>query len=329
MPQTPPYVDRARGMLLGLAVGDALGAPLEFCRRDQRQKVVDMVGGGPHRLTPGQWTDDTAMALAVADWVIYDHPARPETLMKRFAEWRDDGAYSCTGTCFDIGRTTSGAISYFLETDVGLAGPTGDDTAGNGSIMRLAPTVIPCRLSETQAVELARLQGMTTHRAHAADSSCEVLARILHRNLHRQPGAAAVLTLGDERVHPVLVPIARGDYQRKRRARIRSSGYAVDTLEAALWATASTDTFEDAVVLAVNLGGDADTVGAVTGQIAGAVYGASGIPERWGDVLAWKAQIERYAEELIDAEPVFRFASGRRAKWLSRLRRRFAPIVRS
>ena len=131
--------DRALGCLLGLAVGDALGTTLEFARRDSRPAVTDMVGGGPFGLPPGAWTDDTSMALCLAESLLAHGRVDPHDLMTRFVRWYRDGHNSVTGTCFDIGGATRAALERFLRTGDPLAGSTDPRSAGNGSIMRLAP----------------------------------------------------------------------------------------------------------------------------------------------------------------------------------------------
>lgn len=134
--------DRAIGALLGLAVGDALGTTLEFSARDGRERITDMVGGGPFKLEPGQWTDDTSMALALADSLIARDVLDERDLMTRFVSWMDEGAYSSNGRCFDIGNTVSAALNRFKATGDPIAGSTDPRTAGNGSLMRLAPVAI-------------------------------------------------------------------------------------------------------------------------------------------------------------------------------------------
>ncbi len=142
LPLSPEAQDRARGALLGLAVGDALGTTLEFTERDRKPHHTEMTGGGPFGLEPGQWTDDTSMALALADSLVERRGFDPRDLMTRFVAWRKKGDYSCTGTCFDIGITTQRALTTFQRTGEPFAGSTALDDAGNGSIMRLAPAVL-------------------------------------------------------------------------------------------------------------------------------------------------------------------------------------------
>lgn len=294
---SPSIEDRARGAFLGLAVGDALGATLEFEPRDTHPLHTEMLGGGPFDLKPGQWTDDTSMALALAESLIAHPDFDPTDLMRRFVAWAEDGTYSCTGTCFDIGLTTRQALSRFMRTGDPFAGSTAPDTAGNGSLMRVAPVALRALDDEARAVRIARDQSRTTHAAAEAVEACDLFVRIL-REAIQGAGKDALRSRpwdGTARVRD----IAAGTWRGKARSQIKSSGYVIDTLEAALWCTDQAASFEEALVLAVNLAGDADTVGAVTGQIAGAVFGASAIPQRWLGPLAWREQLETLATQLV------------------------------
>lgn len=287
--------DRAIGALVGLAVGDALGTTLEFSARDSRPEHRDMIGGGPFQLAPGQWTDDTATALALADSLIRMQLFDATDFAKCLVSWWRDGDFSCTGTCFDIGATTQGALATFERSGEAYSGSTSESAAGNGSIMRLAPAVLFALNDREAMLRLAADQSRVTHGAPQAVDACKILASQLRASI-----------LGTEdgfephfAVHPALSGIVKGQYLDKDRTEIGSSGYVVDTLEAALWAVATTSRFEDALVLSVNLAGDADTVGAVTGQLAGAKYGLGAIPERWLAPLAWREGIERTARSLL------------------------------
>lgn len=289
--------DRAVGALLGLAVGDALGTTLEFAARDTYPTLKNMVGGGPFNLEAGQWTDDTAMALALADSLIARGELDAADLAKRFVSWWHLGIYSCTGDCFDIGITTRIALGRAEATGDPFAGSTSEDSAGNGSIMRLAPAALFGWNDREQAIDVARQQSRVTHGAPQAVDACGLMAAALVDAI----GTGELRLSSDTILHPALAPLVQREFDEKPRSAITSSGYVVDTLEAALWAVTQSQTFEDALVLAVNLGGDADTVGAVTGQIAGALYGASAIPERWLEPLAWRERLGETAEALLTA----------------------------
>ena len=300
-------MDRAKGALLGLAVGDALGTTLEFSRRDEGPLHTEIVGKGPFGLKPGQWTDDTSMALALAASLIERGGFEARDVMDRFVAWWRQGEYSCTGECFDIGQTIKGALSLYVRDGRPFAGSTSPDTAGNGSIMRLAPAVLHGLRSVDVVLDTAVGQGRTTHQAPECIEACMLMATILRDAILRGPGAPVRYEVETwSGTEPAIAAIAKGGWRGRNRSEIRSTGHVAGTLEAALWAVERTASFEDAVVLAVNLAGDADTVGAVAGQIAGAVYGAAGIPDRWKSILAWRHEIERDAVALVAGAPARR-----------------------
>ena len=166
-----PELDRYRGALLGLAVGDALGAPVEFMRPGTFDPVTEMMGGGPHGLMPGEWTDDTSMALCLAESLIECQGFDPVDQLRRYVRWWQNGHLSSTGLCFDIGITTRTALENFQTTGE-PAGLTSPDSAGNGSIMRLAPVPMFFAQNMHDAVEYAARSSVTTHAAEEAVSAC-------------------------------------------------------------------------------------------------------------------------------------------------------------
>ncbi|MSU92336.1 ADP-ribosylglycohydrolase family protein [Rhodobacteraceae bacterium 2CG4] len=269
--------DRLKGAFLGLAVGDALGTTLEFSPRPAQPVVTDMVGGGPFGLAPGGWTDDTSMALCLADSLL-EHPGfDPDDLMRRFVNWWRTGHNSHTGTCFDIGITTSWALARFAQGGDPFAGSTDPRSAGNGGIMRLAPVVLAFHADPERMREVAALQSRTTHAAPECLEFAAQLADAIHAEIRGEGALVTGLS----------------------RASVSSSGYVRHTFDAAVWAVATTGSFREALLAAVNLGDDADTVSAVAGQIAGARYGLAGIPGEWLTKLAWRERIETRADRLI------------------------------
>ncbi len=294
--------DRARGALLGLAVGDAVGTTLEFSTRDSYPPLTDMVGGGPFGLKPGQWTDDTSMALALADSLVTCGRLDTFDLAERFVSWMRDGEYSATGTCFDIGNATRDALLGYLRDGEPLAGSTDPHSAGNGSLMRLAPVAIRgLRTEEGDMRAAARLQSRVTHGAIACLDACESWALAL-RSAMEGAGfddacAAAARVSPDD---PAVAAVLRGDWRDKSREAIASSGYVVHSLEASFWCVSQGGSFADMVLRAANLGDDADTTAAITGQLAGALHGASGIPTEWLEKLAWRERIIELADGLLD-----------------------------
>ena len=295
--------DRAMGAFLGLAVGDALGTTLEFRGRDREPRLVDIVGGGPFGLSPGCWTDDTAMALALADSLLAKETLDCRDLMDRFVAWWRNGEYSCTGSCFDIGNTIRQALERYRRTGNPLAGSTDPYSAGNGSLMRFAPVALRYWSDRARLDSVAAQQSRTTHAATEAIDGCRAFATLLADAISGEP-RRNVLAPRSFSGAPKIAEILGGGWRRKSRNSIRSSGYVVHTLEAAIWSVARTGNFRNAVVLAANLADDADTVAAVTGQLAGAIYGLSGIPKEWLDRIAWKDRLHDTARRL--ARPLSR-----------------------
>lgn len=291
--------DRALGALVGLAVGDAIGTTVEFKQRGSFDPVTDMVGGGPFNLKPGEWTDDTSMALCLADSLIAFDGLDERDLLERFCRWWLYGENSVTGHCFDIGNATAASLRAFQETGDIHSASADARNGGNGSIMRLAP--VACRYwnNPDKLRDAARRQSGTTHPAAEPVDASEALAMILGNAIRGMP-LTDLLSASCGPYTPKVQAVVDGSWRGKHRDAIRSSGYVIDTLEAAIWAcAASSGSFEQTVLRAVNLGDDADSVGAVAGQIAGAFYGLSGIAELWRKRLAWNDRIEGLADRLF------------------------------
>lgn len=298
-PDTSAEAIRARaiGALFGLAVGDAVGTTLEFKTRDSYLPLTDMIGGGPFGLKPGEWTDDTSMALALADSLITCGTLDERDLMERFCRWHEEGAYSSNGTSFDIGLTTRQALLRFRSNGDPLAGSTGPSTAGNGSLMRLAPVAIRFHRDRRALRDAAARQSKTTHGAAEAVDACVVFAELLADAIEGRP-KSEVLKAREFQLAPHTSCILAGSWRGKSRHEIESSGYVAHSLEATLWCTGRTANFKHAVLLAANLGHDADTTAAITGQLAGALYGVSGVPQAWAQRLAQRDRIKQLASGL-------------------------------
>jgi ADP-ribosyl-[dinitrogen reductase] hydrolase len=270
--------DRLLGSFLGLAIGDAVGTTVEFRARDTFEPVTDMVGKGPFNLPAGYFTDDTSMALCLAESLVANNDLNREDLLERFSRWYRNGENSPTGRCFDIGTTTRAAIVNYEKTR-STVNNTDPWDAGNGSIMRLAPAVIKYHNDGDRAVATAIMQGETTHGSVEACDSCELLARILlTAYVTDDKNNVLNIDIQDHWADSVKNILKTLDVSRDE---VNSSGYVIHTLHAALWCFKNTDNFRDAILLAANLGDDADTVAAVTGQIAGAFYGIDEIPVQW------------------------------------------------
>ncbi|WP_084611414.1 ADP-ribosylglycohydrolase family protein [Zooshikella ganghwensis] len=300
------FASRFRGCLLGLAVGDALGTTLEFKQRDE-SSVIDIIGQGPFNLEAGQWTDDTSMALCLAYSLLRKQCHDAKDQMDLYTLWWQHGALSVNGKCFDIGNTVIDALQNYQRSGNPISGSTHPHSAGNGSIMRLAPIVMFYCSSPAMAIKFAGESSKTTHGAQEAIDACYYLAALLQGALMGQDKNLLLSNLyeptaGIWKHYPLsdrILDIANGSYKQKARDEIKSSGYVVDTLEAALWAFNNSDSFTDGALLAVNLAGDADTIGAVYGQIAGAYYGEYNMPINWISKLHYSHIFYQKAEELM------------------------------
>jgi ADP-ribosyl-[dinitrogen reductase] hydrolase len=221
--------------------------------------------------------------------------------MDRYCRWQEEGYLSSNGRCFDIGNTVAAALRRYRQTGDPIAGSMNPHSAGNGSIMRLAPVPMFYYPDLGAAVQYAAESSRTTHGAPECLDACRLLAGIICRALS---GASKEDVLFEEsrsfQGEPKILAIARGEYRNKPIGEIRGTGYVVQSLEAALWCFCHTDTFEAAILKAANLGDDADTTAAVCGQVAGAYYGESGIPTKWLDRVAMRREISALADRLFE-----------------------------
>ena len=295
--------DRAIGALVGLAVGDAVGTTLEFRRPGTFTPIDDMVGGGPFRLPAGAWTDDTSMAMCLAESILDTGDLDPADQLRRYVAWRRGGYWSSTGTCFDIGGTTAAALSRFERTGAIVDADIDEHSAANGSLMRLAAVPIRWHTDIADAADRSGESSRTTHPAHRPVDACRLTGAIIAA-LIQGADAADVLDPGFWQwgdLHPAVDAVARGSWRTKEPPEIRGTGYSVDALEAALWAVGGADDFRSAVLRAANLGDDADTTAAIAGQIAGARWGVSVIPADWRERIVAGERIAAIAGRLHDA----------------------------
>ncbi|MFN8595633.1 MAG: ADP-ribosylglycohydrolase family protein [Anaerolineae bacterium] len=298
--------ERYLGCLLGLAVGDAVGTTLEFEAPGTFTPITDLIGGGPFDLKPGEWTDDTSMALCLAESLIERPTFDPIDQLERYVRWWREGYLSSNGVCFDIGGTVRSALTRYMQTHEAYCGSTDPNTAGNGSLMRLAPVPMRYAPDPIAAIERSGESSRTTHGAPAAIDACRYFGGLIVGALR---GATKDDLLSsryapipnywtDHPLHVAIDDIARGSFKAKQPPAIKGTGYVVNSLEAALWAFHHSESFRDGCLLAVNLGDDADTTGAIYGQLAGAYYGVAAIPIEWRSKLAQRDLIESFADRL-------------------------------
>ena len=303
-------VNKTRGSIIGLAVGDALGVPLEFKPPKTFQPVEDMIGGGAFDLKPGEWTDDTSMALCSAESLIEKKRFDTVDQLEKFSSWYKEGHLSVNGKCFDIGNTTRESLNQFEKTHEPYPGPDHERSAGNGSIMRLAPVPLFYFSDPVLAIETSAKSSRTTHGHVLAVDACRYMAGLIIGCLIGESKEKIL----SKRYSPVdgywkknkLAPeideVACGSFKDKNPPEIKGSGFVVKSLEAALWAFYNGKNFEDGCLMAVNLGDDADTTGAIYGQIAGAYYGESGIPDKWQNKLVKFDVIDSILNDLITVQ---------------------------
>jgi ADP-ribosyl-[dinitrogen reductase] hydrolase len=300
-----------RGTLLGLAIGDAIGTTLEFRVPGTFNKISDMMGGGPFNLEPGQWTDDTSMALCLASSLIEKRKFDPVDQMERYCRWWHTGYFSSTGKLVDIGSNTVRALDNFERTGLPYSGPTDEKSAGNGSLMRLAPVAMMYHKVPEIALENAALSSRTTHGNIKSVDSCRYFAGLLI-GIFQEKSKKDVLSScfapvkeywSTHKLDDSVLNVAKGSYKTIQPPEIAAKGYVIKTLEAALWAFYSTNNFREGCLKSVNLGEDADTVGAIYGQIAGAYYGEKGIPEKWRKKVFMSNEISEISDRLLSISP--------------------------
>ena len=300
--------DRARGALIGTAVGDALGTTIEFTTPGTFEPVSEITGGGPFKLKAGEWTDDSSMMLCLAHSLTRKQAFDLKDQIDLYMKWWKEGTFSVTASCFDIGMIVQSALQEYEQTGNPEAGPDDPYSAGNGSLMRLAPIPVFFHSDFEDAVSFSGKSSLTTHRATEAVDTCRYFGGLIWGALNgasknellnglyspnagywdREPLCASVNDL-----------ILSENYKEKSASQVRGSGYVMHSLEAVLWAFSTTDTFEEGLLKAVNLGEDADTTGAIFGQIGGAYYGEQGIPQRWVSKVKHNYFFYMKADELV------------------------------
>ncbi|TDF99555.1 ADP-ribosylglycohydrolase family protein [Paenibacillus piri] len=301
--------ERYRGSLLGLAAGDAVGTTVEFQPPGSFEPVRGLASGGPFQLEPGQWTDDTSMALCLAESLLECGKFHPLDQMRRYVKWYREGYLSSTGVCFDIGNTVRDALERFERTGEPFSGSISRRASGNGALMRLAPVPLYFADNPREAMIRSGDSSLTTHGSILSVDACRYYGGLIIGALQ---GSTKEQLLA-ERFSPsaafwekhVLVSeveeVARGSFKRLQPPDIKGSGYVVQALEAALWAFYRSSDFEEGCLLAANLGDDADTTAAIYGQLAGAYYGVNAIPQHWLAALSLRSYLEETADRLLQA----------------------------
>lgn len=292
--------DNIFALVYGLASGDAIGVPAEFISREELAKtpVKDMRPGGFHNQLAGTWSDDTSMTLCLLDSMARMGKIDYSDIMGKFSRWLETGEFTAHGNTFDVGATTADAITRFIEgTDPLECGGKGEDDNGNGSLMRIAPMALWIARhpnnSMDESMEMVHKVSSLTHAHPRSMMACGLYVLVLLYILQGRDLKDAIITglnhgidyyrKRKEYAKEIIKynPMIMGTFASMPENKIKSDGYVVDTLSAAMWCLLNSNGYKECVLKAVNLGNDADTVGAVTGAAAGLAYGYEAIPKRW------------------------------------------------
>ncbi|MDD5149807.1 MAG: ADP-ribosylglycohydrolase family protein [Flavobacterium sp.] len=286
------------GCIFGLAIGDAVGTTLEFKERGTFEPITDMVGGGPFYLEPGEWTDDTSMTLCLAQSLIVCAGFDAKDQLDKYVKWYKTGYFSSNDVCFDIGDQTRKILDEYIRTDdevnsayvLSARLPNGSLSSGNGSLMRIAPIALYYLSDTKSALKYAMRSSLTTHASVDCIDCCTIFVELLLLALSCIDKATIVN-------YPRLKIIGANKIN-SRITDIKSTGYVKDSISAAIWCFNQTENYKDAILLAANLGGDADTIASITGQLAGAYYGFDSIPIEWRNRIAKYELLESIAKQL-------------------------------
>ena len=309
------FLSRARGALMGLAVGDAVGTTNEFKVAGTFKPITDMVGGGPFLLKPGQWTDDTSMALCIADSLLAKGHYDSFDVMERYQRWFSKGYRSSTDRCFDIGGQVRAALFDFEHEQRVPVTAERSNRAGNGAIMRLAPVVIAGfeHREIREIVVTAGLSARETHYSVEAEAATEVFAALLVGALLGW-APEHIINVGWASTGPAFDEMAARvistDPDERASWESETSGYIVHGLRLAVHGLLDFPSFKDATLAIANMGGDSDTNAAIYGQLGGAFYGIEAIPASWRSTLHQGEEIDALARALVDLRlkpPVTRF----------------------
>lgn len=300
--------NRYQGSMLGLAVGDALGAPVEFTKKDSFEKIEHYRRGGKFNVEIGEYTDDTAMALCLAQSLIDKNGIDQKDQLSKYLKWFEDGYMSANGRSIGCGKVTLRALYRYMSRDCSECGNSRlTKGAGNGSLMRIAPVALFYAHDMKLAMKMATKSSLTTHGLPiCADASMYITGLIIgaiegkSKDELLSVDYAKILFdyIENYTFHEEVIELAQGNYKNKSRDEIEARGYVIKTLESALWAFYNSSTFNEGLILVVNLGDDADTVGAVYGQLAGAYYGVDAIGKEYKDGLMRREFIEELALKL-------------------------------
>ncbi len=303
-------MSKFRDGIIGHAIGDAMGVPIEFAMREKLLKhpVTKMLGYGSHDVPEGSWSDDTTMEICLIESYIENKKFDLDSTMNKWIDWVKTGAYTPTGELFDIGRTCLRAIRNYEAglTKAEESGGKDINSNGNGSLMRLLPVayyVNKNKLNERETYELVKKVSSMTHAHEISILGCYIYILYVNNLLNGKDKFASynMIKIADYSMFTQdsldkYNRILKGNIKDLNISDISSSGYVLDTLEASLWVTLNAKDYKESIIGAINLGNDTDTIGAITGSMTGIIYGYDSIPKEWLE----KLQKREYLEELCD-----------------------------
>ena len=299
-------LNKIKSVVLGHAVGDALGVPVEFCGRDvlEQNPVTDMIGFGTYNLPAGTWSDDTSMSLCALESLskgVLDY----NDIMRNFGKWCYDEEFTADGEVFDVGNTCLAAIHNYIDLgmSVNKCGIANERSNGNGSLMRIYPFILYAFYNGVNNSDFTRMiikASSLTHAHFISTDGCVIYAYVLRALLENPSRESIYRGLNAASYDDIYYPpnayykrLLEQDISKINREHIKSTGYVVDSLEAAIWCLLTTNSYKECVLQAVNLGGDTDTIAAIAGSLAGALYGFNSISEEWLNTLKKREYIDK------------------------------------
>jgi len=310
---TKQLIDNQRilASILGFAVGDALGVPVEFKKREALKKtpIIDMEEFGSHNQPKGTWSDDTSMMLATMDSIGEKDDIIFENIMNNYRKWLDEKSYTATNQVFDVGIGTKRAIEKYKNGYKAVkCGSSDYYNNGNGSLMRILPIALYASVNnynEKEIVETLYYYSSMTHSHEISIMGCKIFCDYIKEIIEGNSPIEALENISNldyDKYYDCSYQYNRILSKKiigLKEEEIKSSGFIVDTLEATIWCIINSNSFEEAVLKAVNLGEDTDTIGALTGCLAGLIYGLESIPEKWINSLQNKELILKISEKYI------------------------------
>ena len=304
-----------KSAIYGFAIGDAMGVPVEFEEREKLMKnpVTNMLGYGSYDVPKGVWSDDTSMTLATMDSIIANkNKLDYNDIADKFCEWINNAKYTATNEVFDIGTTTKFSLMRYWndEIDATKCGGIGISENGNGSLMRMLPIAFYCfynKIDDNNIIEIVKNVSSITHAHEISIIGCYMYVKYIMFILSNNDKTKSYKLLQNidyscfNKDNIILYErIINNDISKYPLNTIKSTGFIVDTLESVLWVILNTENFNESIIGSVNLGGDTDTIAAITGSISGILYGYDSMNKKWIKDIKNKELLNKYIYEFIN-----------------------------